>query len=70
MFSYTTTPQNSPTSTCQFSKLDMQKGRRAYENKDCCKGKCPFVFHTINLKNLPLTEKSTEFTPNIILSLL
>jgi len=25
---------------------------------------------TINLKNLPLTEKSTEFTPNIILSLL
>jgi hypothetical protein len=25
---------------------------------------------TVNLKNLPLTEKSTEFTPNIILSLL
>jgi len=48
----------------------LQKGKRAYERKDCYKGNCLSAFNTTDLKNLPLTEKSTEFTPNIILSLL
>jgi hypothetical protein len=48
----------------------MQKGKRAYEREECFKGNCPSAFNTNKLRNSPLTEKSTEFTPNIILSLL